>query len=278
MSNYRFLVATDMDYTLLISNKPVSDLNRAAIKAIRDAGGAFTIATGRTSYLTGTYIRDLDIDIPLITSNGAALLDPHTFKDIYSLDFEDETLDKLMATFKKHQADATGYSSEGVFFCPNSSRRDFIYGYNEGIAEDIKAVTGEISYEQNSTNLPKFNKFLLIKPSEELVEEISKIDDLEVVSSAKDFLDIMRKGSSKGIALTTLSESLNIPKDRVFSIGDSPNDIPLLEHAGHPMAMGGSDKAVLEKAEYITTTFEEDGFGRAIYDFVLPTIERMSLS
>jgi len=278
MSNYRFLVASDMDYTLLVSNKPVSDLNRAAIKAIKDAGGAFTIATGRTSYLTGTYIRDLDITIPLITSNGAALLDPVTFKDMYSLNFEDATTDELLAIFKKHNADATGYSSEGVFYCPQSTRRDFINDYNEGIPEDIKAVTGEISFEQSSKDLPKFNKFLIIKPSAELVEDLSKVDDLEIVSSAKDFLDVMRKGSSKGIALSRLSNELGIPKDRVFSLGDSPNDIPLLEHAGHPIAMGGSKKEVLEKAEYITATFEEDGFGRAVYDFVLPAIERMSLS
>lgn len=278
MDNYRFLVATDMDYTLLVSGKPISDLNKAAIKAINEAGGAFTIATGRTSYLTGTYIRDLKINIPLITSNGAALLDPVTFRDIYSLDFDDKTCLSLLKLFEKYDADATGYSSKGMFYCPGSTRKGFVDSYNQGLADEIKAKYGFISYDQDITKLPKFNKFLIIKPDPRLEEEIRSLDGLEVVYSAKDFLDVMNKGASKGNALLKLASWLNIPLERTFGLGDSENDISLIEQAGHGIAMGQSKPEIKDKATYIAPTFEDDGFGRAIFDYVLPTIEEMSLS
>ena len=80
MSDYKFLVATDMDYTLLLPGQPVSEANKRAVEAVYEAGGCVTLATGRTFYLTGSYARDLGIKIPLITSNGAAISDPAFLK------------------------------------------------------------------------------------------------------------------------------------------------------------------------------------------------------
>ena len=67
---YNSLLATDMDYTLLMPGQDVSPENVRAVKALRANGVAFTLATGRSSYLVGKYAQDLEIDIPIITGNG----------------------------------------------------------------------------------------------------------------------------------------------------------------------------------------------------------------
>jgi len=271
MSNYSFLVASDMDYTLLMPGREISPANLKAAKALQDKGGALTLATGRTSYLTGSYARALDIKIPLITSNGAALFDPLAFKDIYSLDFSESTLKTLLTLFLENNANATGYSSEGIFFLPESSRREFIADYNNTVTDDIKALTGEITKEVfESKSYPSFNKFLLVAPSEELLGEVKKLPGIQIVTSAKDFYDVMPVGPSKGDALLKLADYLDIPRENVFALGDSENDISMLEAAGHGIAMKGSDPEVLKVAEYVSDTCEEDGFAKAIYDFILP--------
>lgn len=260
MSDYKFLVATDMDYTLLLPGQPVSDANKEAVQAIRDAGGAVTLATGRTFYLCGSYARDLGITVPLITSNGAAISDPVLFKDLKSVDFPSPVLDALIDLFVTGGVDATGYSSDGLYFFENSSRRQFIADYNAGVPDEIKVI--ELPDLAHS-----FNKFLLIRPSSDLISKLRSFPELEIVSSAKDFYDVMMKGTSKGIALKSIASSLGV--DMTFALGDSENDLSLLKAADYSVAM--KDSSIERCADYIAPRCEDDGFAKAVYDFILPT-------
>lgn len=271
-NQYKFLVATDMDYTLLMPGKPVSEENRRAVRAIREAGGAFTLATGRTSFLTGIYTDDLDVTVPVITSNGASLFDPVTRKDIFSADFPEDTTRRLIELFLKDNVDATGYSSEGILFAPCSSRREFVHKYNEGIPDRIMALTGEITADTLTKPLPPINKFLLIAASEEIQGKLDSFPELQVVMSAKDFYDVMLQGTSKGLALKELAGRLNIPADMVFALGDSDNDIPMLEAADHAIVMGGSKPEVLRYADYISADCEGNGFAKAVFEYILPMV------
>lgn len=266
MCKYRFIVASDMDYTLLLPGQPVSDANKHAISMICDAGGCVTLATGRTFYLTGSYARDLNINIPLITSNGAALSDPVSFRDVSSVNFPPETLDRLVKLLFEHNIDATGYSSDGIYFLPKSSRKDFINSYNSGVPDDIKVRF------LDSCDHP-FNKFLLIDPPKTVIDQIRTIPGLQIVSSAKNFYDIMMAGTSKGLALKALASKLDIPV--TFALGDSENDISLLEAADHAIAMADSDPQLLKIADYITSDCASDGFAKAVKEFILPTVSAL---
>ena len=55
---YKALLAADMDFTLLAPGKDVPEGNKKAIKALKEAGVAFTIATGRSSFLVGKFAED----------------------------------------------------------------------------------------------------------------------------------------------------------------------------------------------------------------------------
>ena len=72
---YKALLAADMDFTLLSPGEDVPEGNKEAIKALKNAGVAFTIATGRSSFLVGKFAENLGIEVPIITSNGASLFD-----------------------------------------------------------------------------------------------------------------------------------------------------------------------------------------------------------
>lgn len=269
-NQYKFLVATDMDYTLLMPGTPVSEANRQAVKSIQEAGGAFTLATGRTSFLTGIYSDDLDVTVPLITSNGASLFDPVSRKDIFSADFPEEINRKLIKLFLENNTDATGYSDEGILFAPNSSRREFVHNYNKGIPDRIKALTGEITWETLEGKLPNINKYLLIKANEHILSELALIPELQVVMSAVDFYDVMLTGTSKGLALLELAKKLNIPEGKVFALGDSDNDIPMLDAADYAVVMGGSKDEILKHADYVTLDCQHDGFAKAVTEFIIP--------
>ncbi len=271
---YNSLLATDMDYTLLMPGRDVSPGNIEAVRALRANGVAFTLATGRSSYLVGKYAQDLEIDIPIITGNGGALYDPVTKRDLMSKDFAEEKFRALMTSMLERKIDATIYSVSGIYFSPYSTRRAFCDNYNAGLPDEDKIpLLGLDGDDLAKEQIPAFNKFLLIKPPADFVEELASDPDLTVVSSAPEFYDVMAAGVSKGDALLELADHLGIPRKNTFASGDSENDITLLESASYGIAMADSDAKVISAAAFVTSACEEDGFARAVFDYVIPKVK-----
>ena len=271
---YSFLLGSDMDFTLLMPGKPISDVNLRAARALIAAGGALTISTGRSSFLTNIYTDVLETTVPIITSNGASVFDPVSRKEIYSSLIPEDTCKELLSLFIEHDSNATGYSPEGIFYAPGSLRRKFISNYNKGLPEDKKAPVGELTADMLTEGLPPLNKFLLIDPDEETLDLVRAVNGLEIVSSAGGFYDIMKEGNSKGDGLLRVADYLGIPHDMTFAIGDSENDLSMITDAKYGIAMKNSDPRLLKAASYITGTCEEDGFAKAVFDYILPLVRR----
>ncbi|SEV95900.1 hypothetical protein SAMN05216413_0810 [Ruminococcaceae bacterium KH2T8] len=271
---YNFLVGSDMDYTLLMPGQPISDVNLRAARALRAAGGALTISTGRSSFITGIYTDVLETEVPIITSNGASVFDPVSRKEIYSSLIPDETVKRLLKLFIDNNSNATCYSPDGIYYAPGSLRREFITNYNRDLPDEKKAPVGELTAEMLITGLPPINKFLLIDPDDATLNEVKKVEGLEIVSSAGGFYDIMKEGNTKGDGLLRVADILGIPHEKTFAIGDSENDLSMIVSAQYGIAMSNSDPRLLKKASYITGTCEEDGFAKAVFEYILPLIER----
>ena len=84
----------------------------------------------------------------------------------------------------------------------------------------------------------------------------------------------MKEGNSKGDGLLRVADILGVPHDMTFAIGDSENDISMLQSAKYGIAMKDSDPRLLKAASYITGTCEEDGFAKAVFDYILPLVKR----
>lgn len=274
---YKALLASDMDLTLLSPGKDVPEGNKKAIKALQEAGIAFTIATGRSSFLVGKFAEDLGIDVPIITSNGGSLFDAVERRQFASVDFEESKIRKLLEYLLDNDADATLYSDEGIFFAPCSSRKFFVEGYNVGVepAKQSPIIDIDKSFLDRDV-LPRFNKILLIKPNDTLHDLMLSDPELEALASGVDLFDVMPRGVSKGNALLKLADYLNIPSDRTFAIGDNENDVPMIEAAKYGIAMGNGTNSAKKAAYYITADYDSLGFAKAVYDFIIPMVEKFN--
>ena len=266
---YNYLLATDMDYTLLMPGEDIPGANLRSAAKLREYGVALTISTGRSPFLTGRFSDALGIDVPLITGNGSTLWDPASRKHLYSMDFPEEVVRRYSRLFIEKNIDATAYSTEGIFFYPASSRWGFCEDYNKGLPEDLKAPLKEIS----AADLPPVSKFLLIDPPEELMDEMRSSGLFELVTSGPSLYDVMLKGATKGNALLKLADTLGIPRENTFGIGDSENDLSLIADSGHGIAMGNSSDEIKAHAEYVTSACTEMGFSKAIEEFVIPLVK-----
>ena len=270
---YKALLAADMDYTLLAPGKDVPEGNKKAIRALKDAGVAFTIATGRSSFLVGKFAEDLGIEVPLITSNGGSLFDAASRKQFDSMDFEDSKIRELLRFLMSRSADATLYSDEGIFFTPFSTRRAFVNSYNQGLEPSKQSPMIDIDMDfLEKEKLPNFNKILLISADSSLIDTLASDSELEVISSAPNLFDVMKKGATKGNALLSLADYLGIPRENTFAIGDSDNDISMIESAKYGIAMGNASEGVKAAASYITANYDSLGFAKAVYEYIIPLV------
>jgi hydroxymethylpyrimidine pyrophosphatase-like HAD family hydrolase len=66
-----------------------------------------------------------------------------------------------------------------------------------------------------------------------------------------------------------ISKRLNIPAEEIATIGDMPNDVLMFKKSGVSIAMGNASREVQASATYVTSTNEEEGFAKAMEEFVL---------
>jgi hydroxymethylpyrimidine pyrophosphatase-like HAD family hydrolase len=66
-----------------------------------------------------------------------------------------------------------------------------------------------------------------------------------------------------------MSKLLNIPAEQMATLGDMPNDVLMFKKSGVSIAMGNASKEVQASATYVTATNEDEGFAKAIEEFVL---------
>ena len=74
------LIAVDLDDSLLGSDLEISQENKRALFTAREKGVLITVATGRMLDSALPYIKELNIDIPVITYQGAYIKDTQTGK------------------------------------------------------------------------------------------------------------------------------------------------------------------------------------------------------
>jgi len=115
-------------------------------------------------------------------------------------------------------------------------------GSLEGITRDLEAEIGDKA---------------CIRHWEAVVEANSSSDSSYM-------LEVFAPGVNKWSMLESVLRQRGIDPDDVVAIGDGLNDIELLHHAGHGVAMGQAKEAVREAADQLVASNAEGGFAQAI--------------
>src|SRR3954469_19515628 len=91
------------------------------------------------------------------------------------------------------------------------------------------------------------------------------------------FLEFMEESISKGTSLNSLIQQLGISREEVIAIGDSNNDLSMIEFAGLGVAMGNASEFIKALADFVTDTNMNDGVAKVVEEFVLKTIRVVNL-
>lgn len=260
------LVAIDLDDTLLDNSRAISPRARAAIAAAVAQGVTVTVATGRMFPSALPYAQQLALDVPLITYNGALVRCGLSGETILHTPVDPATAAAVLALFRERGWYVQVYLDDVLYV----RERD----ENARKYEEIAGITA-VPVGDRLWSLEGAPTKLLAMADPERIPEIDAAvraacgDRVYTAASKPYYLEITNPAATKGAALAFLAGRLGIGRDQVMAIGDSVNDLDMIEYAGLGVAMGNASRQVQEAADFVTAANDADGVAAAIEEFVL---------
>ncbi len=278
MENKIKLICIDMDGTLLNSKHEVSEENKLAIQKAHNMGINIAICTGRI-FLSARHYADLiGINAPVIASNGAFIKNGYKDKPIYENPFPKEMAVEVYRIVKKYGL-TIHFNTWNVLFMETPAPEDHAYVVmNRDLPEEkrVNFVINENLEEAIENYEGNILKAIIIErgdnkeklwAAKEEIKDIFK-DNLHVVSSGKDNFEVMVGSVSKGNAVAYLADMLSVAQEEIMCIGDSENDLSMINYAGTGVAMGNGLDIVKEAADFVTDTNDNSGVAKAIEHFL----------
>jgi hypothetical protein len=261
------LLAIDLDDTLLNDNLEISRTNLDALKYALDKGVKLVLCTGRPTQSVSKYIEAIEgygSEDFAIVFNGSIITSAKG-EVIFRKYINKELLEKLVDIGRAEDVDIQIYNDRELLVEKYTNRiKDYenLSGMKAKHIEDLKNEQMSIKVLYNCTDTSKLDR-IKAKIECELKNEVF------VFYSKKAYLEVLCNEGNKGIALEYLANKLSITREQVIAIGDSENDIYMLEFAGLAICMKNGRETVKAIADYITqNTNNENGVAEAIYKFI----------
>lgn len=276
------IIALDLDGTLLDSEKRLSDGNRAALEESSKRGILIVPTTGRFFDMMPQAVRDLPFVRYAITINGAQVYDRETdtaiVRDEIPLEMAIEVMrlldgyDVIYDCYRKNW----GWMTAGLQDKAEDYATD---GHYVRIVREFRNPVPELkSYLESTAAEGDVQKIMLfarnVPGSESVAKEVTeavgrRFPSIKITSSTWNNLELNIKTAHKGNSLRRFAEHLGYTLDNCMSIGDGLNDLSMIESAGLGVAMANAHPRVLEAADRVTLSNDEDGVAAAIREYVL---------
>ncbi|XKU39926.1 Cof-type HAD-IIB family hydrolase [Pseudomonas [fluorescens] ATCC 17400] len=262
----RFLLS-DMDGTLLLPDHSLSQRTIEAVRALREAGVFFSLATGRPPRAMLQQIEALGVDVPTAGFNGGTLVNPDGSILVAHYLPAEAALITLALLCEQPEVEVWVFA-EGDWLLrdptgPMVSREQQGLGYAPVVVESFAPVLGRIDKIVAASD----NAQLLIDLEAQLQPKVAGL--AQVSRSQPVYLDITAMQANKGDALKTLAAHLGVALEQTAAIGDGGNDPAMFQVAGLSIAMGQAEEVVKRQADVVTGSNLEDGAAQAIERFIL---------
>jgi Cof subfamily protein (haloacid dehalogenase superfamily) len=265
-----FLIA-DVDGTLVTPDKELTQTAVTAAEHLHTAGIGFTLVSSRPPQGMAMFPGPLGLKRMFAAFDGAALVQPD-LRVVEEHCVAVETAGCAIEIMRGHRIDVWLFAgNEWLVTDPDGplvplELRTLRYGpkvvasFEPWLGHTSKLVGSSRDYD------------LLARCEVELQHALG--GTASVHRSQLYYLDVTHNSADKGYAVRRLAAGAGVPLEEVAVIGDMSNDVPMFKTAGLAIAMGNASAEVQGLADFITTSNADDGFARAVTDYILPRIPR----
>ena len=247
------LAAIDLDGTLLRPDGSLSERSRAALESVRAAGIRVVLVTARGPRSVRVLAADLGLDGSAICSNGAIILDLVSGEVVRTQPLATEVAARLVRELRSRLP--------GILFAAESEEIALEPGFAAWEWEPPAGTHYADGLELVAEPIAK----LIVRHDMHALEAVAEAarelagDDAAVTIPGPWTVEISAAGVSKAAALAELCAELGVSPDEVVAFGDYPNDLPMLEWAGHAVAVANAHPNVLAAADEVTASNADDG-------------------
>lgn len=291
------MLVLDMDGTLLNERQEITKENINTIRKVIDNGIKVVLASGRSFEGMIPYLSQLDLikeNNYSIACSGALALNNQTHEVIHSMPIQNNDLSKIYNICETFDLDMSAYTKESIMihrenlFSRYDAAANFtslemvdfqtlnsdieVYKINlineaEEISQQMRAYFPTIQLDKTHIRTKKnFNKELL-NELWRFPEDI--INQYTIVQPLSFCVEILNKDCNKAVGVKAVAKQYGIRREEIICIGDSGNDVHMIEFAGLGIAMGNAYEQVKAVADDITSSNQENGVAYAIEKYLL---------
>ncbi len=274
MSNYK-LVALDLDGTLFNNQSKITEDNIKEIRRVSNQGVHVVISTGRPYCgIPFTQIEGTGIEYA-ITTNGSSVYHIPDRKCIYENSMEPDMILPIMDYLLSKRIHFDVFINGDAF----SPEKCVAVGQNLAVPESLKnyilnsrkRITDMPAYiRDNNLRVQKITMNFqrdangVLVDREEIKAYFDSRNDVTCVCGGYNNLEFTKLGADKGNGLRQLAQYLGVPVADTIAIGDTENDLAIIQAAGVGIAMGNATDAVKAASDDITLSNEESGVAAAL--------------
>ncbi|MFN0111894.1 MAG: Cof-type HAD-IIB family hydrolase [Blastocatellia bacterium] len=272
------LIALDIDGTLLTTRGEITPRTSQALNQARQLGVQVVLVTGRRFSSARELVLRLELDVPLISHNGALTKNIETLEVVDFHPLDDAIAREVISFGRQH----------GVDIICNDDPHGLGTMVIEGISADNKALHRYLNLYRSSVvevedllgyvQSPPIQLTVSgrCEPTDEFGDRLSEAlgDRIQIFKTRYrtydlTILDVMSMTASKGKSLAAIAARHGVAREEIMAVGDNHNDLTMLQYAGLGVVMGNAEDELKQMGFAQTASNEEDGVALAIEKFVL---------
>ena len=262
MRSYK-IIASDLDGTLFNGRAEISEENQRAIRALTAHGVQFVPCTGRTFCDLPTSLREHPDIRYYICSNGALLYDKTTDTRILNA-ISPDVAAQVFAILRDYEVHIS-VRWRGCCYIDDLQNSDESFAYHQMFPSHIGVLKQYAVAQENFAawceSLDHVEMLFLSFHDDRELEtckaRLSEIDGLLLADPAPHGLEIFSEKAGKGVALYALADLLGVDRLDTIGVGDSGNDIGMVQAAGLGLAVSNASDALLSVCDEVICSNEE---------------------
>ncbi len=237
------LFVFDVDGTILQLYHKLNPFTQSVLLDLKDMGFAITLATGKNMKSTRVVAEKLQIELPLILSNGCVLqsLDGTILqKHYHSVNF----LQQLIEECERMNLDLAIHIDENIFVKEITENLSILFDYGSPtlkVVGEWKAINRLIPRAYQCLVVDQNNRDLLFELENRMRSKVG--NSVTYCHTLTEVLEFMPEGVSKLNSIRAISEEMGISLQSVMAFGDGNNDAGMLAAVGFGAAVENATKS-----------------------------------
>ena len=261
------LLLADVDGTLVTKEKILTDRAKAAVANLKARGIRFAITSGRPPRGMAMINEALHLETPIAGFNGGVFTQPQDGKVLLSRILKKDAAQTALELIKKHGLVGWLYTADAWYVPdpqgPHVARETWTVKFDAKVATDFSPYLDQAVKIVGVSDDLEAVKACEADTQKELAHRAS------AARSQPYYLDVTHPDANKAAVVDYLANLYRLDEKSIATIGDMPNDVLMFEKSGLSIAMGQSADDVKDKANKVTASSEDEGFARAVEDFLL---------